>query len=410
MENSTEAQMSGGTRGAMDQFLAAAVLLLVAFGVVMIYSSSAVFAYRNFENSQYFLEKQFMWVGLGLMAMMVMSRIGYRLMARMALPLLGITVLLLIAVLTPIGTSVNGAQRWIRFAGFTFQPGELAKLTLVVWLSFSLTRKALKIKTFSVGFLPHMLVAGLLTGLIVLEPDLGTAALLGATTLMMLFVAGGKMLYLVGAITAAIPVLYLFITSSAYRMARMRAFFDPFEHRFGDGYQITESLLGFGAGGFWGLGLGDGRQKLFFLPEAHNDFISSQIGEELGFVGLCAMILVFCIIVWRGLKIALSRPGTFGSYLAFGITASIGLQAVLNLAVALGVVPTKGLNLPFVSYGGSSLIFNMISVGILLDISRGGPCPLARRVAREQEEKQEREERAQGGNRVVRKHAGAEAG
>lgn len=394
----------------MDQLLAASVLLLVGFGVVMIYSSSAVYAHRNLEDARYFLDKQVMWVGIGLMVMLVGSRIGYRVAAKLAIPLLILTVLLLVAVLTPLGTSINGAQRWLRFGGITVQPGELAKVTLVIWLAFSLTRKALKIKTFSVGFLPHMLVAGLLTCLVFLEPDLGSAALLGATTLVMLFVAGGKILYLFGMITAAVPVLYLFITISPYRMARMRAFFDPFEHRFGDGYQITESLLGFGAGGVWGLGLGDGRQKLFFLPEAHNDFIASQIGEELGFVGLCIMMLVFCLIVWRGLRIAVQNPGTFGSYLAFGLTTLIGLQMLLNLAVALGVVPTKGLNLPFVSYGGSSLVFNMASVGVLLDISRGGPCPLSQRVEMEKATREEREDKKKGGNRLVKRRAAAEAG
>lgn len=398
------------TRGAMDQVLAAAVLLLVGFGVVMIYSSSAVFAQRNLEDAQYFLNKQMMWAGVGVAVMLVMSRIGYRAAARLAVPLLAASVILLVLVMTPLGTSVNGAQRWLRVAGFTFQPGELAKVTIVIWLAYSLTRKAPKIKTFSVGFLPHVLVAGLLTGLVFLEPDLGTAVLIGVTTVVMLFVAGGKVLYLLGGLALALPVVYFFITSSPYRMARMNAFFDPFAHRFGDGYQITESLLGFGAGGLWGLGLGDGRQKLFFLPEAHNDFIASQIGEELGFVGLCALIAVFCFIVWRGLRIAMRNPGTFGSYLAFGITALIGVQALLNLAVALGVVPTKGLNLPFVSYGGSSLLFNMISVGILLDVSRGGPCPLEAKVQREQAAAEEREAQRQGANRVTRRRAAAEAG
>lgn len=397
-------------RGPMDQLMAAAVLLLTGFGVVMIYSSSAVFAHRDLEDAQYFLDKQVMWVGVGLLVMMLASRIGYRAAARLAIPSLIFTVLLLVVVLTPLGTSVNGAQRWLRFGGFTFQPGEFAKVTLVIWLAFSLTRKALKIKTFSVGFLPHILVAGLLTGLVFLEPDLGTAALLGATTLVMLFVAGGKVLYLLGAIAGALPVLYAFIAFSPYRMARIRAFFDPFEHRFGDGYQITESILGFGAGGVWGLGLGDGRQKLFFLPEAHNDFIASQIGEELGFVGLSIMILVFCLVVWRGFRIALLNPGTFGSYLAFGLTTLIGLQALFNVAVALGVVPTKGLNLPFVSYGGSSLLFNMASVGVLLDISRGGPCPLTQRVESEGEAREEREARKKGGNRLIKRRAAAEAG
>jgi len=407
----TREQTSGVTpRGSVDQLMAAAVLALVGFGVVMIYSSSAVYAQRSLEDSQYFLDKQVMWVGVGLLVMLLASRIGYRLAARLAVPLLMLTVLLLVLVLTPVGSSINGAQRWLRVLGFSFQPGELAKVTLVIWLSFSLTRKALKIKTFSIGFLPHVLVAGLVTGLVFLEPDLGTAALLLATTFLMLFVAGGKVLYLLGAIAGAVPVLYFFISSSPYRMARMRAFFDPFAHRFGDGYQITESILGFGAGGVWGLGLGDGRQKLFFLPEAHNDFIASQIGEELGFVGLCVMILVYGIIVWRGLRVSMRAPGTFGSFLSFGLTFLIGLQALLNLAVALGVVPTKGLNLPFVSYGGSSLLFNMIAVGVLLDVSRGGPCPLAARVEAEAEAQEERESRSMGGNRVIKRRATAEAG
>jgi len=191
--------------------------------------------------------------------------------------------------------------------------------------------------------------------------------------------------------------VYFFITSSPYRMARMNAFFDPFAHRFGDGYQITESLLGFGAGGLWGLGLGDGRQKLFFLPEAHNDFIASQIGEELGFVGVVATLAVFGVIVWRGMRIAFRRPNTFGGYLAFGLTLLIGLQALVNIAVALGLIPTKGLNLPYVSYGGSSLVFNMAAAGILLDISRGGQCPLQARVADSEEV------RSTSKNRLVRR-------
>jgi cell division protein FtsW len=368
--------------GPVDQLLAAAVLLLVGFGVVMVYSSSAVYAARHLDNARYFLERQVLWAGLGILGMAIMARVGYRLAASLALPMLALTVVFLVVVLTPLGTSVNGAQRWIRLVGFTFQPAELAKVTLTVWLAYSMSKKALKINTFSVGFLPHVLVAGAVTGLVVMEPDLGTAALLGATTLTMLFVAGGKILYLFGALAAAAPVLYFFVVTSSYRMARMRAFLDPFAHRYGDGYQITESLLGFGAGGFWGLGLGDGRQKLFFLPEAHNDFIASQIGEELGFVGLAAMLLVYGLIAWRGWRIALREPGSFGSFLAFGLTSLIGLQALLNVAVALGVVPTKGLNLPFISYGGSSLVFNLAAVGLVLDVSRGAPCPLAQREAK----------------------------
>ena len=353
-----------------------------------------------------FSTHQVMWVGMGLVTMALMARFGHRLASRMALPLLAVTVLLLTVVLTPLGTTINGAQRWLRFAGFTFQPAELAKVTLVVWLAYSLRKKASKMKTFSIGFLPHMLVAGLMIGLVVLEPDLGNAGLLGATTVAMIFVAGGKILYLFGAVSGAVPVLYLFIVTSPYRMARMNAFFDPFAHRFDDGYQITESLLGFGAGGLWGLGLGDGRQKLFFLPEAHNDFIASQVGEELGFVGLCVLLAAYAVIVWRGLRISVKQPGTLGSYLAFGLTTLIGLQALLNVAVALGLVPTKGLNLPFVSYGGSSLLFNMAAVGLLLDLSRGGPCPLAAREAQRESAAESKDRKT----RLSRRQRAAEAG
>jgi cell division protein FtsW len=388
---------SEGERGPIDQLLAAAVLLLVGFGIVMIYSSSAVFAERALENSRHFLDRQIVWVGVGLATMIVTATIGYRAAARLALPLLLTTVVLMVVVLTPVGSEVGGARRWLHFGPVAFQPGELAKLTMSVWLAYSLTRKATKIRSFTIGFVPHMLIAGLLIGLSLMEPDLGTAALLAAVTMTMVFVAGGKIIHLLGALLPAAALLYIAVITSPYRMARIRAFLDPFQHRFGEGYQVTESLLGFGAGGLFGLGLGDGRQKLFFLPEAHNDFIASQIGEELGFVGVVATLAVFGVIVWRGMRIAFRRPNTFGGYLAFGLTLLIGLQALVNIAVALGLIPTKGLNLPYVSYGGSSLVFNMAAAGILLDISRGGQCPLQARVADSEEV------RSTSKNRLVRR-------
>jgi cell division protein FtsW len=228
------------------------------------------------------------------------------------------------------------------------------------------------VATFSVGFLPHLLIAGLLVGLCMLEPDFGSSVALLTLLFVMLFAAGTKLSYLVGSVLLAIPVGYHAIASSPYRLKRIMAFLDPWAHRHDVGYQIAESLMAVGSGGLFGLGLGDSRQKLFFLPEAHTDFIFSIIGEELGLLGVVVVVLLFSVVVWRGIRASLRANEQFGTYLGLGITALIAFQAVVNMSVAMGLLPTKGLTLPFISYGGSSMVIMMTAVGVLLSISASG--------------------------------------
>jgi cell division protein FtsW len=273
------------------------------------------------------------------------------------------------------GRSAGGAARWIQLGPINIQPAEIAKVALILWLAYSLSKKRLQIRSFTVGFLPHALVAGLLMMLCLKQPDFGSAVMIGLLTFILLFSAGAKTGYLLGSMLFAAPVAYALIASSEYRMRRIQAFIDPFAHRYDVGYQISESLMSFGSGGATGVGIGDSRQKLFFLPEAHTDFISAIIGEELGFVGVVTLLAVFVLVVVRGLRAAFRAADDYGAYLAVGITMFVGAQAITNLAVAMGMLPTKGLVLPFVSYGGSSLIVNCAAVGILLNVSRPREAP-----------------------------------
>ncbi len=363
----------------VDNVLFGAVLALVGFGIVMVYSASAVYAAQKFGAADYFLKRDLAYAAAGLAAMWWASRTDYGALRRWAYPLLATTVVLLIAVLL-VGARINGARRWFHFGPLSFQPAELAKLALVIYLARSLAQKttAEKVKSFSVGFVPHMLIAGVLMLLLLKQPDLGTACILGLATLVMLFVAGAKVSYLGLAFLGAAPIVYQAIVGTPWRLKRMLAYLDPWPYRHDVGYQITESLISIGSGGVWGLGLGQGLQKLFFLPEAHTDYILAIVGEELGLVGLCCVAATFAVIVWRGARAALRARDAFGCYLGFGITAVIALQAMVNLGVVLGALPTKGLPLPFVSYGGSTLIVDLFAAGILLNISRGAPEPAPR--------------------------------
>lgn len=364
-----------------DSLLLFAVLMLVGFGLVMVYSSSAITAQEKLGDSFYFLKRQAIAAAIGLGAMAVAMKLGYRKMARLAYPLLVVSVILLIAVLIPgVGTMVGGAKRWIRFPGVSLQPAEITKVAWVIYLSYSLAKKREKVKHFSIGFLPHLGVAGVLVLLCMLEPDFGSSVALLFLMFVMLFAAGAKLSYLVGSVLLAIPFAYTAIASSPYRMKRITAFLDPWANRQGSGYQVAESLMSIGSGGLTGLGLGDGRQKLFFLPEAHTDFIFAIIGEELGLIGVAALVLLYGVIIWRGLRAALHASEAFGTYLALGITALISFQAIVNLCVAMGLVPTKGLTLPFISYGGSSLIVLMGAAGLLLSISATAETGAKRRA------------------------------
>jgi cell division protein FtsW len=357
-------------RPSYDPLLLAAVLTLVGFGLVMVYSASAITAQEKLGDSFYFLKRQAVAAGVGLLGMAVAMRLGYRRMARLAYPLLVVAMLLLIAVLIPgLGTVVGGARRWLRVPGISVQPAEVAKVAWVIYLAYSLAKKREKVKHFSIGFVPHLGIAAFLVLLCMLEPDFGSSVALLFLLFVMLFAAGAKLSYLVGMVLGAIPLAYTAIATSPYRMKRITAFLDPWANRQGSGYQVAESLMSIGSGGMTGLGLGDGRQKLFFLPEAHTDFIFAIIGEELGLIGVAALILLYGIVIWRGLRAALNATEAFGTYLGLGIVALIAFQAITNMAVAMGVVPTKGLTLPFISYGGSSLIMLMSAAGLLLSIS-----------------------------------------
>jgi len=358
------------TQPRLDGWLLSSVLALSAIGLVMVYSSSAILAYERTGDSFHFLKKQAMAAGIGWMALALCLRVGYRKLARLAYPLLLLAIVLMVLVLIPgIGVKVGGAYRWIRLGGFSFQPSEFAKLVWVVYLAYSLAKKREKVRSFSIGFLPHLLISALLVGLCMMEPDFGSSVALLFLMFVMLFAAGAKLSYLVGSVLVAIPFAYHAITSSPYRYQRVMSFLDPWANRQGAGYQVAESLMSVGSGGLWGLGLGEGRQKLFFLPEAHSDFVFAIVGEELGLVGVTLVVLLYAVVIWRGIRIALKASEPFGCYVALGITTLFAFHAVVNMSVVLGLLPTKGLTLPFISYGGSSLMVSLAATGILLSVS-----------------------------------------
>ena len=353
-----------------DALLLCAVLALVSLGLVMVYSASAILAQDKLHDSLYFLKRQLIAAGLGVVGMAVVMQLGWRRLARLAYPLLIGAILLLVLVRIPgIGSAAGGAQRWIRLPGFSLQPAEVAKFAWVVYLAYSLAKKREKVATFSVGFAPHLALCGLLVGLCMLQPDFGSSVLLVFLLFTLLFAAGAKLSYLVGSVLLALPLGYAAIATSPYRMKRILAFLDPWAHRHDVGYQVTESLMSIGSGGITGLGLGDGRQKLYFLPEAHTDFIFAIIGEDLGLIGVTLLVVLYAIVIWRGIRISLAAPETFGTYLGLGLTSIVAFQATVNMCVAMGLMPTKGLTLPFVSYGGSSLVVLMGAAGVLLSLS-----------------------------------------
>jgi cell division protein FtsW len=365
-----------------DALLLCAVLALVSLGLVMVYSASAILAQDKLHDSLYFLKRQLVAAGLGVVGMAVVMQLGWRRLARLAYPLLiGAIVLLVLVRIPGIGSSAGGAQRWIRLPGFSLQPAEVAKFAWVVYLAYSLAKKREKVATFSVGFLPHLALCGLLVGLCMMQPDFGSSVLLVFLLFTLLFAAGAKLSYLVGSVLLALPLGYAAIATSPYRMKRILAFLDPWAHRHDVGYQVTESLMSIGSGGITGLGLGDGRQKLYFLPEAHTDFIFAIIGEELGLIGVTLLVALYALVIWRGIRISLAAPETFGTYLGLGLTSIVAFQATVNMCVALGLMPTKGLTLPFVSYGGSSLVVLMGAAGVLLSLSASAQ-PAGSRVAR----------------------------
>jgi len=354
-----------------DMWLFGAAVILLSAGVVMVYSASAIVAADRFRDPYFFLKRQVFWALLGAGGLWLALRVDYRRLERFVLPTLIVAAVLLVVVLIPpIGQAINGTRRWIRLGPVSFQPAELAKLALVLYLAAFLARKREALEDFRRGLLPPLLVSGVLAALVLLQPDLGNCVTLVALTFALLFLAGSPVRHLGWALAPAVPLVALAVWVAPYRIRRVTAFIDPWSDPRGSGFQIIQSWLAFGNGGLVGQGIGASRQKLFYLPEAHTDFIFAVVGEELGFLGAVAIVLLFTVLVWRGLRVGLRAPEPFGAYLALGITMLIATQTLVNLGVVTGLLPTKGLPLPFISFGGSALVMTMTSTGMLLNISQ----------------------------------------
>ncbi len=354
-----------------DYVLFLLVVVLLSVGVVMVYSASAILATERFRDPYFFLKKQCFWAVLGLGVLWGVMSVDYRRWRRFVLPLLALALALLVLVLVPpFGQEINGTRRWLRWGPVSFQPTELAKLALVLYLADFLARRQVQIGSFWRGFLPPLLVTGAMAALILRQPDLGSSVALVAVVLCMLFVAGARLSHMALVGGAAVPVIVLAVTGASYRLRRVFAFLDPWADPRGAGFQIIQSYLALGGGGLTGRGLGESKQKLFYLPEPHTDFVFAILGEELGFVGAVVVVALFGLLLWRGVRIGLRAADPFGALAALGITAMLATQALVNLGVVVGLLPTKGLPLPFVSFGGSSLLVAMAGVGLLLNISQ----------------------------------------
>ncbi len=352
-----------------DRVLIISTLLLVVLGVVMVYSTSYVVAMKRFGDEYFFVKKHLTYALAGVVMMTIASRMPYGFYRKMAYPILIVAALFLICIYIPgIGFTAGGARRWIRLGPIAFQPSEPAKLAVIFFLAYSLAAKRELIKTFSPGFLPNVLIPGVIIGLIMFETDLGTSLALAAIVFLMNFAAGVRKRYLFGSLALLGVGLWFVVHNFSYMMNRILIFLDPWKDPEGKGFQMVQSFLAFGSGGLTGVGLGEGRQKLFFLPEAHTDFILSVIGEELGLIGVGGVIAFYVIFLVCGIKVALKARDLHGQYLALGLTFMVVMQAAMNMAVVMGLLPPKGLPLPFISYGGTALMVNMIAVGILLNI------------------------------------------
>lgn len=351
-----------------DKGLLLCLSALLALGVVMIYSTSSFYAQERFGDQFYFLKRHLCFLALAVPAAFCFFRLRPEKMRRLSFPLLLLSLFLLLATLA-FGTKVSGSMRWLRLGPLAFQPAELTKLALIVFLAHFLARRREQSRSFRSLFLPVAMIAGICILPILLQPDFGTAVFLALLTALMLFVAGSRLRYLAVTLLLAAPALYALVFSTPYRRRRILAFLDPWADPQNTGFQIIQSFIAFRQGGLLGVGLGDSHQKMFFLPEAHTDFVFSVIAEELGFVGVAAVILLFVFLCWRGLRTALAVGDLFQGYLAFGLTLGIGLQALINMGVASGCLPTKGLTLPFLSYGGTSLMSCLIMGAILLNLS-----------------------------------------
>ena len=351
-------------------------VILISIGIVMIYSASSIYAWERYKDGFFFLKRHIVFVLIGTFFMFMVMSMDYSRLRKFAKPLLFVSIFLLLLLLVPgLGREVSGARRWLRFKFISFQPSELANLAVIIYVADFIARKDKLIRTFLHGFLPPIAALGFTVLLILIQPDLGTSLALSIVVFVMLFVAGVRLSYLFSLVLASLPMLYVLVFSVPYRRMRIMAFLNPWLDPKGSGFQIIQSQLALGSGGIFGVGLGQSKQKLFYLPAAHTDFIFSIIGEELGLLGTMCVVILFIIFIQQGLKIIKNTTDKFGYFLALGLILMISLKAVINIGVSCGILPTKGLPLPFISYGGSSFVFDMISVGILMNIARTGDYP-----------------------------------
>jgi len=353
-----------------DMIVLLMAVILTCFGVVMVYSASSVMAAKKFHDGFFFLKRQSLYALMGFAGMAVLMHVDYHVWKRWAVPLFFTCFILMLVVFIPgIGGTAKGASRWIRLPGFNFQPSELAKVSLIIYMAYSLEKRQDKLKQFMSGFFPYLLILGVFIAVLLAQHDMGAALTMFTVAIVMLFAAGTKVQYILGMAVVALPGVCFLVVTKAYRMRRITAFLDPWQDPTDAGFQIIQSWLALGTGGLIGQGLGEGKQKLFYLPEAHTDFILSVLGEEMGFVGVIVIASMFLLLVQRSIRVAIAAEDNFGRFLAFGIAVLLGLEAFTNMAVVTGMLPTKGLALPFLSYGGSSLIISLCAVGILLNVS-----------------------------------------
>lgn len=351
-------------------FLIYIVVALLGFSIVTVYSTDL--ATFHSEGNSYQFMKHLLWVLTGLVLMAVMANVDYHYLQKLSVPLLVGSLILLVLVLVPgIGTVTNGARRWIRIHHMLgIQPSEFAKLAMMLCISSYISNNSHRMSEFKRGFIIPVSVMGLTSALVIKEPDFGTASFIAIHSVILLIIGGTRFIFVCFAAIATAPFIYKMLFEVSYRKDRIMAFLDPWKDPSGTGYHVIQSWIALGSGGLTGLGIGSSRQKLFFLPESSSDFIFTIIGEELGFLGVTGVMVLFMVLLWQGLKITHKARDTFGFFLGLGISVMFGLQALINIAVVSGIAPTKGIPLPFVSSGGSSLIFSMIGIGILVNISR----------------------------------------
>jgi cell division protein FtsW len=356
-------------RSTPDFLIIFSTLAILSIGILMVYSASAIISFHKFGDYFFYVKRQLLFAGLGILIMFVIMNVDYWVWRKWAKVGLIVCFVLLVLVLL-IGDVRNGSKSWIGFGAFSIQPSEFIKIWMIIFLAKYLSENQKKIVSFTKGMVPSLALVFLAFGLIMLQPDLGTGTVMVGTSIVMIYIAGARMLHLSGLAMLGLLGFAGLVAAAPYRIARITSFLDPWQDPLGSGFQIIQSLYAIGPGGLLGLGLGMSRQKFYYLPEPQTDFIFAILAEELGFIGGVTILLLFTLLLWRGMRVAITAPDLFGSLLAAGIVGMIAIQVVINIGVVTGMFPVTGITLPFLSYGGSSLTLMLVAVGILLNISR----------------------------------------